>query len=632
MDNLGSYPPPNFDCPPPNTIQLSRSQPPSSRSSFHASMWTWNESPTEPQPNWAYGSQANCNYRPASGAASHSTNYGSQYSYGREWYHAGQQNWSNYRPAANRGKKRQNKKDPDFLHFCDTCDRGFKNQEKYGEHVAQHVKCSVPDCSFLAHEKIVSIHWKNTHAPGMKRIKLDTAEEIAKWREERRKNYPTLQNIEKKRKLMQEREKTGAVLETAQFGRMRGRGRRGRGHQRFHGPRPQGVHPSDAGAGAGRPPPLNQPGQNGDPLGALAKSDIESDKDDVDADSMATGPIVAPKQMSAALGSLVANYGSMSESETDEAAQDSTIQRAKKLLQENQDLLDQNNGPVMDAKTSTQDRQASNGSCPWSASNTSNNKQRGQGRRGGRRGRRTYQDMPQKRRATLLEMLLAPDIRHERNVLLQCVRYVVRNDFFGLESKTQLQLGIERTQAAGSSDQEVRNGCRTSSDSLFGRKRCSVEGGTSTPEAAIKPKRPKEENMDIGPANGTVKTTVDHCLTQNSLDRGPLGDQAGSGQLDDKALLGSSDNQSGTASDQARCGLSCPGAACQPPADEGVEADHLSTQKSNNALVDSIANTEQNVEDKEEPATTYHLHDSVAPCESKSTNNIYDDEIWEMSH
>lgn len=35
-----------------------------------------------------------------------------------------------------------------------------------------------------------------------------------------------------------------------------------------------------------------------------------------------------------------------------------------------------------------------------------------------------------RRKVTLLEKLLEPDIRHERNVILQCVRYVVQNNFF----------------------------------------------------------------------------------------------------------------------------------------------------------------------------------------------------------
>lgn len=35
-----------------------------------------------------------------------------------------------------------------------------------------------------------------------------------------------------------------------------------------------------------------------------------------------------------------------------------------------------------------------------------------------------------KRKVTLLERLLDSEIRHERNVLLQCVRYVVENDYF----------------------------------------------------------------------------------------------------------------------------------------------------------------------------------------------------------
>ncbi|XP_063967019.1 FMR1-interacting protein NUFIP1-like [Lytechinus pictus] len=35
-----------------------------------------------------------------------------------------------------------------------------------------------------------------------------------------------------------------------------------------------------------------------------------------------------------------------------------------------------------------------------------------------------------RKKATLLEMLLAPDIRRERNIILQCVRHVVKKNFF----------------------------------------------------------------------------------------------------------------------------------------------------------------------------------------------------------
>lgn len=44
--------------------------------------------------------------------------------------------------------------------------------------------------------------------------------------------------------------------------------------------------------------------------------------------------------------------------------------------------------------------------------------------------------------------LLAQDIRHERNVILQCVRYIVRNDVFGLHLKAEAEAKTETGQAS----------------------------------------------------------------------------------------------------------------------------------------------------------------------------------------
>lgn len=38
--------------------------------------------------------------------------------------------------------------------------------------------------------------------------------------------------------------------------------------------------------------------------------------------------------------------------------------------------------------------------------------------------------------------LLAPDIRHERNVVLQCVRYIVRSGFFGVAGKDSNEISV----------------------------------------------------------------------------------------------------------------------------------------------------------------------------------------------
>ena len=73
-------------------------------------------------------------------------------------------------------------------HYCETCDREFKNSDKLAEHFAEHSVCGLDGCQFVAHPKVIEKHIKMQHESGLfKKIgNLYTPEDIAKWIAERK--------------------------------------------------------------------------------------------------------------------------------------------------------------------------------------------------------------------------------------------------------------------------------------------------------------------------------------------------------------------------------------------------------------------------------------------------------------
>ncbi|XP_067680864.1 FMR1-interacting protein NUFIP1-like isoform X1 [Haliotis asinina] len=287
--------------------------------------------------------------------------------------------------------------------FCDTCDRGFCSDEKYQEHVLQHEKCSDPGCSYVAAPKLVKLHFQMQHRTGLahKIWKLESPEDIKKWIEERKRNFPTAANIERKKAIEMERQSRGEKLDTKYFGKMKGgrnRDKWGNRKRHFSEAESNMQHsPAKKTNMAEQTTPTNESLKTEDPLAAiLMQPQSETCTDAI------------PDQVSVAggLASLVASYGE--DSEPEELPNTSYVKSQRdtspsKSCDNNQNNPDITQKPMSNRQRKNQKKQNSN----LKVQNT--------------------------KRSTLLERLLAKEIRHERNVLLQCVHYIVKQNFLGVD-------------------------------------------------------------------------------------------------------------------------------------------------------------------------------------------------------
>jgi len=85
----------------------------------------------------------------------------------------------------------------DFEFCCEPCDLGFQNENLLQNHMNTHEKCTVEGCNFSSSPFVMKVHLKSVHHPRIARLikRLDTPEAIEKWKQERKKNYPTSERI-----------------------------------------------------------------------------------------------------------------------------------------------------------------------------------------------------------------------------------------------------------------------------------------------------------------------------------------------------------------------------------------------------------------------------------------------------
>ncbi|KAK7484863.1 hypothetical protein BaRGS_00023906 [Batillaria attramentaria] len=403
---------------------------------------------------------------------------------------------------ASKKKQKVDKRDlPENNQFhCEVCDRGFKTADKYQEH------CSVKGCPYVAAPKLVQLHVQTQHKTGMARKiwSLESPEDIEKWIQERKRNYPTKTNVARKQQQSTDRQARGEVLETKQFGKFRGQGRRrGRAQHRNKGQDTNTIHDnqygsaqhqresdepvtktaqkrllqqgSDAKSEAGgsmvsasspKKQRLETPATASNASGLNQTSDTKGSKD--------TEELASEKDSRDPLSFLITGKpGSEDESEASSDSEDAEPQLLLRgglgSLMSSYNTDDNSDDEEVDTSTKEEAKEEHSRTTPKAAScegqgkaTEGHHKQHHREKEppspkkvsgqtsspSSHHHKKPARDVPSQnpvrgkknsvgvntssRKPTLLERLLANEIRHERNVILQCVHYIVSHNFLGV--------------------------------------------------------------------------------------------------------------------------------------------------------------------------------------------------------
>ncbi|XP_061707180.1 FMR1-interacting protein NUFIP1 [Cydia pomonella] len=360
--------------------------------------------------------------------------------------------------------------------WCETCDRGFRTPDILEKHKQQHQKCNIDGCQFIAHPKVITKHIQMQHASGLykKIAKLQDPEEIRKWREERKKKYPTKENVEKaaaaikekidrgeKMGLKNKRHEKNPNTDSGMGGKRKPFNKHNTGITHFDKDSAHNKRRRMTPKNVVKKLPVAEDTRKLKPFTGI--QDLMMDNNDTEEEPSESGFTIededdieeasnpsetASGSVCLALSSLMCNYGSSDEDENNDAPnitltkapkiesdsrptvisnqasdkQPLTLQNLEKQASQTRNDSDDDSGPE-EVKVTKQVTNVTENIEIKSVMNKRKPKDKIPHKA---ISKRPKPKLP----STLLQKLLFQEMKHERNIVLQCVRHIIRNNFF----------------------------------------------------------------------------------------------------------------------------------------------------------------------------------------------------------
>lgn len=348
--------------------------------------------------------------------------------------------------------------DDEAEYLCEPCDRTYDDEESFRSHLGEHQTCGIDGCKFNAHELLVMAHIKMQHSSGLyDQIRnISTPDDIEKWREQRRRNYPSKVNIELRYKQQAEMLKRGERIgpNKDRFGRAKNlaaekREKREKQKQAKRKKKKQ-VKKKNEEAVSLIDEKVDWNGTMFPFRGTKLLQDEESSEDELkeafsddEWDQTEGNNVEEEVVLNNALGALMGAYESDSEDEKISKISNISTNNNDKIIEKTEINAESHDNDITEVKILKQpvdlpdkatEMKSIERKRPVSQPTTSDDVPIPPKRVKNAKKLPPVQKTRLPRRPTLLQKLLDTEIRHERNVILQCVRYVINNNYFDKET------------------------------------------------------------------------------------------------------------------------------------------------------------------------------------------------------